>query len=103
LANAQKELDSLLEEFGYLERDYCSPEANRENNRKRKAGQLLEEGLIRDINGEFYRRKRSSLSEDDFNLYLRLKTVHLFSGIRAAAIACAVALFLIFFWLLYHM
>ncbi|WP_326974548.1 hypothetical protein [Caproicibacter sp. BJN0012] len=59
--------------------------------------------MFRDVNGEFYRLKRSGFSKEDFNLYLRLRTVHIFSGIRAAAVACAVILFLIFVWLLSRM
>jgi len=100
MRDVHKKFKLLLEEFGFLERSYCSKEENRIAEQKRKAGQPLEEELFRDLNGDFYRLKRSDLSEEDFALYLRLKTAHILSGIRTASIFCAVILFVLLVWLL---
>lgn len=102
MSDAKKKLKPLLEEFGFLERSYCSKEENRIAEQKRKAAQPSEEELFRDPNGDFYHLRRSDLSEEDFDLYLRLKTAHILSEIRTASVFCVAFLFFILVWLLSH-
>lgn len=102
MKNSKDELQQLRLEYGALEKEFCNTEECKAFKKMLKEKKPLPEGVYASQDGEFYRLRKSDLTEEEIKEFLLYKQLDFLSSIKNSVLFFVVVLLIwivLQFWL----